>query len=84
MSSALLSNLPRFDHGETSGAPGRLQVLLGKMPVEAPPPPEPEIAEPAPPPPVDLGPLLAEVEALISGLSQAMTRMETSSSSLSP
>lgn len=79
MSSALLSNLPRFDHDEFSGASGRLQELLGRKPVEAAPPPEPEIAEPVLPPPVDPGPSLAEVETLISGLSQAMTRMEQDS-----
>lgn len=80
MSSALLSNLPRFDLEDQPHAAGRLKVLLGQTPDERPPaaPPVVEAAEPAEAP-ADPGPTLAEAERLVADLSGLMKRIERDS-----
>ncbi|KCZ87463.1 hypothetical protein HJA_13025 [Hyphomonas jannaschiana VP2] len=83
MSSALLSNLPRFDQGDQTHPAEQLKRMLGQMQEAAArtkPAPEPtgesveeEVQSPEP---VDLGPSLAEIESLAGQLSAVLGRIE--------
>lgn len=82
MSSALLANLPRFDAGDQPHPADMLKRMLGQMQgqTKPPEPPAEEITEEvAEAPPVDTGPVLEEVERLITDLSGLMTRLERDS-----
>lgn len=84
MSSALLSNLPRFDQGNQTHPAEQLKRMLGQMQEAA------ARTKPAPettgesgeedvqtPEPVDLGPSLAEIESLAGQLSAVLSRIES-------
>lgn len=82
MSSALLSNLPRFDRDDQTHPAEQLRRMLGQMQAAAARPaattPEPEVVvEEDPPPAEDLGPSLSEVGNLITQLSATLMRIES-------
>lgn len=84
MSSALLSNLPRFDQGDQTHPAEQLKRMLGQMQdAAARTKPAPDLKDEAAedeaqtPEPVDLGPSLAEVEGLAGQLSAALSRIES-------
>jgi len=84
MSSALLSNLPRFDKDDQTHPAEQLKRMLGQMQAAAArpavPQPQPkEATEADQSTPEDPGPALAEVEALISQLSATLTRIDNES-----
>ena len=83
MSSALFSNLPRFDHDDDTHPAEQLKRMLGQMqaaaartPVSSLPGEEVVEEDEEVLPPVDLGPSLAEVENLIGQLSSTLGRIE--------
>ncbi len=83
MSSALLSNLPRFDQDDQTHPAEQLKRMLGQMqataarPAATTSPEKPLAEEEEPSPPEDLGPPLAEVESLITQLSSTLVRIES-------
>jgi hypothetical protein len=84
MSSALLSNLPRFDQGDHTHPAEQLRRMLGQMQAAAARPAaeaEPQVMvseeEEELTTPVDTGPPLAEVERLIGQLSAALNQIES-------
>ncbi|MEZ5999522.1 hypothetical protein [Hyphomonas sp.] len=82
MSSALLSNLPRFDGDAQTHPAEQLKRMLGQMqaaaarPAASPPQPE-EAVEDDQATGEDLSPSHAQVESLISQLSSALARIES-------
>ena len=83
MSSALLSNLPRFDRDDQTHPAEQLKRMLGQMQAAA-ARPTATTSQPETPPeeeeeassPMDAGPKLAEVESLIAQLSSTLVRIE--------